>query len=51
MRFRKIFEPSPSPENNNKVVESILKPIPEPNSDVVVEAKKEKEYVPQITFP
>ena len=36
-----------APEKNNKVVE----PIPKPDSDVVVEVEKEKEYVPPIPFP
>ncbi|XP_050897314.1 uncharacterized protein LOC127104155 [Lathyrus oleraceus] len=47
LRSAKSFEPAPTPEKINKIV----KPIPKPNSDVVVEAEKEKEYVPPIPFP
>lgn len=38
----KSFEPTPN---------TIFEPIPKPDSDVVIEAEKEKEYVPPIHFP
>ena len=51
LRSEKSFEPTPILEKNNKVVDSIFEPIPKPDSSVVVEAKKEKKYVPLIPFP
>lgn len=47
LRSTTSFEPSPTPEKNNKVVKLISKP----DSDVVVEGEKEKEYIPLIPFP